>query len=78
MTIRRQRALERRNNWLMLALTVYVTATFVAFMGWQSQRYIAVIAGAEDDCMVYYGAYELYDVVGIEIDGWHAVECRYS
>jgi len=37
-----------------------------------------VVAGAEDDCMLYYGAYKLYDVYGIEIDGHHAVECRYS
>jgi len=78
MTLRRERALEQRITYHQIAMLALVTVIFALFFSFQQYRYVTVIAGAEDDCMLYYGAYKLYDVYGIEIDGHHAVECRYN
>ena len=45
----------------------------------QQQKPVAVvmIAGAEDDCLYRYDGHDLREVVGVEVDGQHRVECRY-
>lgn len=80
MTFRRERELERSNRRLLMgnimfaAVLAVLIPTAIIFQHW---RYIPLVAAAEDDCPFYYGAYKLSDVYGIEIDGRHAVECRY-
>jgi len=78
MTLRRERELIRRQRYTNIALLATAFMAAALFFSMQQYHYVTVIAGAEDDCALYYGAYKLYDVWGIEIDGHHAVECRYS
>lgn len=48
-------------------------------MNQQQRKPVAVvmIAGAEDDCLYRYDGHDLREVVGVEVDGRHRVECRY-
>ena len=78
MSLRRERALQKRLTYTNIAWLATAFIAAAIFLSCQQYHYVTVVAGAEDDCMMYYGAYKLYDVYGIEIDGHHAVECRYS
>jgi len=64
-------------TYMRLAFIAYCAITIPLAAAYQQWRYIAIVAAAEDECPFFWGAYELDDVVGIELDGRHAVECRY-
>ena len=80
----RDRTYRRKQPDVLLSLLVgyALSLTFVlcAVMGvaaWNHYRTVIIIAGAEDDCPYTYSQRPLIDVVGIEQDGVHRVECRY-
>ena len=77
----------RRDDQLVtIASTVLITSIIIAMLmvvAWMAHKamserpQLVVVMGAEDDCPYKYGGVPLIDVVGIEIDGQHKVECRY-